>query len=141
MHASLAHTKILLSTSKHLNEGILAERKEKGKSYGLCEESIHRSKRSRGRQLGSLSILVGIELNRSFALFDGANIIPELGDGVCSGRKSLAATFKGMEEHNLDRTSLYNLLAESRSVSACLFHLPQLKSADLVKCDVWPLRN
>ena len=35
---------------------------------------------------------------------------------ACSGRQSLTATFPEMESHNIDRESLYPVLAESRSV-------------------------
>lgn len=36
----------------------------------------------------------------------------------CSGRQSTAADFEGIEAHDVDRTSLYTILAESRSVRA-----------------------
>lgn len=64
---------------------------------------------------------------------------------ACSGRQSLTASFADMESHNVDRTSLYPILSESRSVSgfcstskACLdSRMYSFESAKTFKHSPW----
>ena len=42
---------------------------------------------------------------------------------TCSQRKSLAATFEGMDNYKIDRESLYDILSLSRSASLFLHAL------------------